>query len=154
MLAHCNLKQNMCLCSKQSSLFSFYALPSGGKSKGVVFHSENTHRRRKDHYSAGLQFNNIGFDHARKIMLLVCTETSQTGDQTNNSSTFPYGESSMVHSLSNIKFFFWGVQNFKNLRWSGRVAWQLAEGEGSYLPNGKLVCLWNYKTVETVLEGQ
>ena len=29
----------MCLCSKQSSLFSFYALPSGGKSKGVVVHS-------------------------------------------------------------------------------------------------------------------
>ena len=28
MLSHCNLKQNMCLCSKQSSLFSFYALPS------------------------------------------------------------------------------------------------------------------------------
>ena len=28
----------MCLCSKQSRLFSFYALPSGGKSKGVVVH--------------------------------------------------------------------------------------------------------------------
>ena len=28
----------MCLCSKQSSLFSFYALPSGGKSKDVVVH--------------------------------------------------------------------------------------------------------------------
>ena len=38
MLAHCNLKQNMCLCSKQSSLFSFYALPSGGKSKDAVVH--------------------------------------------------------------------------------------------------------------------
>ena len=36
MLAHCNLKQNMCLPSKQSSLFSFYALPSGGKSKGAM----------------------------------------------------------------------------------------------------------------------
>ena len=33
---HCNLKQNMCLCSKQSSLFSFYALPSGGKLKDAV----------------------------------------------------------------------------------------------------------------------
>ena len=33
MLAHCNLKQNMCSCSKQSSLVSFYALPSGGKFK-------------------------------------------------------------------------------------------------------------------------
>ena len=33
MLAHCNLKQNTQLCSKQSSFFSFYALPSGGKSK-------------------------------------------------------------------------------------------------------------------------
>ena len=32
------LKQNMCLWSKQSSLFSFYALPSGGKSKGAVVH--------------------------------------------------------------------------------------------------------------------
>ena len=38
MLAHCNLKQNMCLCSKQSSLFYFYALPSGGKSKDAVVH--------------------------------------------------------------------------------------------------------------------
>ena len=38
MLAHCNLKQNMWLCSKQSSLFSFYALPSGGKSKDAVVH--------------------------------------------------------------------------------------------------------------------
>ena len=28
----------MCLCSKQSSLFSFYALPSGGKSKDKVVH--------------------------------------------------------------------------------------------------------------------
>ena len=28
----------MCLCSKQSSLFSFYALPSSGKSKGMVVH--------------------------------------------------------------------------------------------------------------------
>ena len=28
----------MCLCSKQSSLFSFYALPSGGKLKDVVVH--------------------------------------------------------------------------------------------------------------------
>ena len=33
MLTHCNLKQNMCASSKQSSLFSFYRLPSGGKSK-------------------------------------------------------------------------------------------------------------------------
>ena len=40
MLAHWNLKQNMCLCSKQSSLFSFYALPSGGKSKDVVVHCQ------------------------------------------------------------------------------------------------------------------
>ena len=39
MLAHCNFKKNMCLCSKQSSLFSFYALPSGGKLKDVVVHS-------------------------------------------------------------------------------------------------------------------
>ena len=38
MLAHCNLKQNMCFCSKQSSLFSFYVLPSGGKSKDAVVH--------------------------------------------------------------------------------------------------------------------
>ena len=29
----------MCLYSKQSSLFSFYALPSGGKLKGAVVHS-------------------------------------------------------------------------------------------------------------------
>ena len=28
----------MCLRSKQSSLFSFYALPSGDKSKGAVVH--------------------------------------------------------------------------------------------------------------------
>ena len=28
----------MYLCSKQSSLFSFYALPSGGKLKGAVVH--------------------------------------------------------------------------------------------------------------------
>ena len=38
MLAHCNLELNMCLCSKQSCLFSFYALPSGGKSKDMVVH--------------------------------------------------------------------------------------------------------------------
>ena len=38
MLAHCNLKQNTWLCSKQSSFFSFYALPSGGKSKDAVVH--------------------------------------------------------------------------------------------------------------------
>ena len=38
MLAHCNLKQNKWLCSKQSSFFSFYALPSGGKSKDTVVH--------------------------------------------------------------------------------------------------------------------
>ena len=38
MLAHCNLKQNMFLCSKQSSLFSFYAQPSGGKLKDVWAH--------------------------------------------------------------------------------------------------------------------
>ena len=38
MLAHCNWKQNMCLCSKQSILFSFYALPSGGKLKDGVVH--------------------------------------------------------------------------------------------------------------------
>ena len=38
MLAHCNLKQNMCLHSKQSGLFSFYSLPSGVKSKDVVVH--------------------------------------------------------------------------------------------------------------------
>ena len=31
----------MCLCLKQSSLFSLYALPSGGKSKGVVVHLPN-----------------------------------------------------------------------------------------------------------------
>ena len=37
-IAHCNLKQNMCFSLKQSSLFSFYALPSGGKSKGMVVH--------------------------------------------------------------------------------------------------------------------
>ena len=35
MLAHCNLKQYMCL---HSSLFSFYTLPSGGKSKDAVVH--------------------------------------------------------------------------------------------------------------------
>ena len=28
----------MCLCPKQYSLFSFYALPSGGKSKDLVVH--------------------------------------------------------------------------------------------------------------------
>ena len=42
MLAHCNLKQNMCLCSKQSSLISFYALPSNGKSKDAVVHFRET----------------------------------------------------------------------------------------------------------------
>ena len=36
---HITIKnQNISLCSKQSSLFSFYALPSGGKSKGAVVH--------------------------------------------------------------------------------------------------------------------
>ena len=41
MLAHCNLKQNTWLCSKQSSFFSFYALPSGGKLKDAVVHWES-----------------------------------------------------------------------------------------------------------------
>ena len=37
---HITLKnQNMSLCSKQSSLFSFYAQPSGGKLKGAVGHT-------------------------------------------------------------------------------------------------------------------
>ena len=40
-LAHCNLEQNMCLRSKQSSLFSFYALHSGGKLKDAVVHWAN-----------------------------------------------------------------------------------------------------------------
>ena len=30
------------MCSKQSGLFSFYALPSGGKLKGVVIHLFNS----------------------------------------------------------------------------------------------------------------
>ena len=30
----------MCLCSKQSSLFSFHALPSDGNLKGAVVHWE------------------------------------------------------------------------------------------------------------------
>ena len=38
MLAHCNLKQHMCFSSKYSSLFSFNALPSTGKSKDAVVH--------------------------------------------------------------------------------------------------------------------
>ena len=42
MLAHCNLKQNMWLCSKQSCFFSFYALPSGGNLRGAVVHSKIT----------------------------------------------------------------------------------------------------------------
>ena len=42
MLAHCNLKQNLCLCSKQSSLFSFYALPSGGKLKDAMVHTKRS----------------------------------------------------------------------------------------------------------------
>ena len=36
---HITIKnQNISLCSKQSSLFSFYALASGGKSKDVAVH--------------------------------------------------------------------------------------------------------------------
>ena len=31
----------MCLSSKQSSIFSFYALPSSGKSKAAVVHLVN-----------------------------------------------------------------------------------------------------------------
>ena len=31
----------MCLCTKQSSLFSFYALPSGAKPKGMLIHLQN-----------------------------------------------------------------------------------------------------------------
>ena len=37
-LSHTTTAQNMCLCLKQSSLFSFYALPSGGKLKDAVVH--------------------------------------------------------------------------------------------------------------------
>ena len=44
MLAHWNLKQNMCLCKKQSSLFSFYAMPSGGKSKDAVVHCHTQYK--------------------------------------------------------------------------------------------------------------
>ena len=46
MLAHCNLKQNTWLCSKQSSFFSFYALPSVGKSKDAVVHWLKVHLHR------------------------------------------------------------------------------------------------------------
>ena len=38
----------MCLHSKQSSLFSFYALPSGGKLKGAVVHSAALQLKKKD----------------------------------------------------------------------------------------------------------
>ena len=39
MLLHFAIKNKICvLSSKQSSLFSFYALPSGGKSKDAVVH--------------------------------------------------------------------------------------------------------------------
>ena len=33
-------------------------------------------------------------------------------------------------------------------------AGQLTGDEGLYLPNGKLLCLWKYKTIETVHDGQ
>ena len=36
----------MCLCSKQSSRFSFYALPSSGKSKGTVVHYATKMRKK------------------------------------------------------------------------------------------------------------
>ena len=38
--------------------------------------------------------------------------------------------------------------------WTVRGARQLMGDEGTYLPNGRLVCLWNAKTIETVHEGQ
>ena len=44
---HHNLKQNMHLHSKQSSLFSFYALPSGGKSKDAVVDYNRTKQQNK-----------------------------------------------------------------------------------------------------------
>ena len=47
MLAHCNLKQNMCLCPKQSSLFSFYAMTSGGKLKDAVAHYRQAQKVNK-----------------------------------------------------------------------------------------------------------
>ena len=54
MLEHCNLKQNICLCSKQSSLFSFYALPSNGKSKDAVVHwQDNEHYLEGQNTAAG-----------------------------------------------------------------------------------------------------
>ena len=40
MLAHCNLKQNMFLFSKYSSLFSFHTLPSADKLQDAVVHCD------------------------------------------------------------------------------------------------------------------
>ena len=37
---------------------------------------------------------------------------------------------------------------------TGLRAWQLMGNEGSNLSNGKLLCLWIAKTIETVHEGQ
>ena len=34
-----------------------------------------------------------------------------------------------------------------------RGVWQLMEDEGSYLTKGNMLCLWNYKRIETVHVG-
>ena len=78
---HVTLKnKTICLCSKQSSLFSFYALPSGGILKDAVVHWE------KYQYLAGLMFDWIGFYQTRKYAVISLQQsyrnkTSQTGDK-------------------------------------------------------------------------
>ena len=72
MLAHCNLKQNMCLHSKQPSLFSFYALPSGGKSKDAVAHWF-THPHVS--FLAKVQAACLIVSHSRKLFLMPTKTT-------------------------------------------------------------------------------
>ena len=51
MLAHCNLKQKYMVVIKTMQLFSFYALPSGGKLKDAVVHYTKSYSIQQTSFS-------------------------------------------------------------------------------------------------------
>ena len=44
--------------------------------------------------------------------------------------------------------------SWNNISTAKQRVQQLTGDDGSFLPNGKLLCLWKYKTIETVYQGQ
>ena len=140
MPAQCNLKQNMCFSSKQSSLFSFFALPSGGKSKDAVVH---------------------------------CFQFSLSGLRRTTSATDPCwhpscSPSSRYKESSFVKAFVLGLglnniieHNIYTTLWFGSLCLSTSASmelfscrrwRSGICANGKLLCLWSAKKIETVHE--